>query len=208
MKLAEIAKAVAEELDEKEAAREAMLKSSRALVRKCGAAIMSMHKGEDPSASLAVVKRDVGKLNALLANYPEMASAGAAEAAHQEYAEAVVLRAVSTGAELPGHRELGVTPQAYLEGIGDAVGELRRMALSALMAGDTERARALLEEMDLIYDFLMRFHYPAALAGVRRKQDVARSLIEKTRGELAVAIHAGRLESRLAGAAGRGKKKL
>jgi translin len=51
--------------------------------------------------------------------------------------------------------------------------------------------------MDELYDFLMQFDYPAALAGVRRKQDVARSLVEKTRGELAVATAASSLERRL-----------
>ncbi len=209
MRLADIAKEIGEELDAKEAVREAMLKSSREIVRKCGSAIMAIHKGEDSGKALAALRDDVKRLNSIVAGHPDLAGAGAVETAHQEYTEATVLRAISKGAGIPGHRELVVSPQAYLEGIGDAVGELRRMALTALMAGDVDAARALLDRMDSIYDFLMRFDYPAALAGVRRKQDVARSLIEKTRGELAVAMHSKRLEERLAGARRRPwKKKL
>ena len=108
---------------------------------------------------------------------------------------------------MPGHRKLSVSPQAYLEGMGDVVGELRRMALTAMMRGDVDKAAGLLEEMDGIYDFLMGFDYPSALAGVRRKQDVARSLIEKTRGELAVAVRARSLERMLETGGGRSRKK-
>jgi translin len=207
MGLAEIAKDIGEELDSKEAAREALLKSSRGIVRACGSAIMSIHKGENVARALDGLRAEVRKLNALVASHPDLGGAGALETAHQEYTEAAVLHAISTGASLPGHRKLSVSPQAYLEGMGDVVGELRRMALTAMMRGDIDKAVGLLNEMDGIYDFLMRFDYPSALAGVRRKQDVARSLIEKTRGELAVAVRTRSLEKLLASGGRRARKK-
>jgi translin len=209
MRLAEIADDIREALDEKEAVREAALKSSRSIVRQCASAIMLIQRGEDAGKAMAALRRDAARLKSAVAEHPEMEHAGFVEAADQEFAEAAALHAISRGAALPGHRELGVTPQSYLEGMGDVVGELRRMALTAMMAGDVASARRHLKGMDDIYDFLMGFDYPAALAGVKRKQDVARSLVEKTRGELAVAMRARSLEARLGGLERRlGKKKL
>ncbi|MFH0815480.1 MAG: translin family protein [Methanobacteriota archaeon] len=209
MKLKTIAGAIQEDLDEKEAVREVALKSSRAIVRLCGSAIQAIHKGENPAKAMSGLKRDVERLKGVISEHPEMEHAGFVEAAFQEFAEASIIFAIANGADIPGHRELGITPQAYLEGIGDVVGELRRLALSSMMVGNVGEAQEMLCLMDEIYGFLMRFDYPAALAGVRRKQDVARSLVEKTRGEVAVAARMHSLEKRLENLdKGAGKKKI
>jgi len=98
---------------------------------------------------------------------------------------------------LPGPKELGLTDTAYLLGLGDVVGELRRFALEHLRRGNVTLASAFLEKMERILDALMRFDYPTALVALKRKQDVARSLIEKTRGEVAVAARSQELADKL-----------
>ena len=209
MKLKEIADEIQEDLDEKEAVREVALKSSRAIVRLCSSAIQAVHKGEDPVKAMSEIKLDMDQLKGVISEHPEMEHAGFVDAAYQEFAEASIFYAIVKGADIPGRGELGITPQSYLEGIGDVVGELRRSALSAMMTGKVGDAQKKLGMMDEIYDFLMRFDYPAALAGVKRKQDVARSLVEKTRGEVAVAARMHSLEKRLGDFDKRlGKKKL
>jgi translin len=90
-----------------------------------------------------------------------------------------------------------VTDTAYLLGLGDVVGELRRFSLEHLRQGDIKLASAYLEKMERIQDALMRFDYPTALVALKRKQDVARSLIEKTRGEVAVAARSQELADKL-----------
>jgi translin len=197
MNLDEIAGEIQDVLDEKEAVREVVLKSSRAIVRQCCSVIQSIHRGEDTSAGFRGLRRDMEKLRSVLSGHPEMDNSGFVETAYQEFTEVSILHALVGDRTMPGHRELSVTPQAYLEGVGDVVGEVRRLALAATMDGDIDNARKWLCTMETLYDFLMRFDYPSALAGVKRKQDVARSLVEKTRGEVAVASRACSLERRL-----------
>ena len=209
MKLKDIAGEIQQDLDEKEAVREAALKSSRATIRLCASAIQAIHKGENPAKAMSEIKMNIGRLKEEISMHPEMEHAGYVDAAYQEFAEASIFCAIARGAPIPGREELGITSQSYLEGIGDAVGELRRLALSAMMSGDVDDAEKTLATMDEIYGFLMGFDCPAALAGVKRKQDVARSLVEKTRGEVAVAARMQSLEMRIGYIDKRsGKKKL
>ena len=42
--------------------------------------------------------------------------------------------------------------------------------------------------MEALYDFIIDLNYPDKVLPLRRKQDVARALIEKTRSELTIAI--------------------
>ena len=104
---------------------------------------------------------------------------------------------------LPSPREIGVTDTASLLGLGDVVGELRRLSLTRLRSGDVAAATLFLETMERIQDALMRFDYPTALVALKRKQDVARSLIEKTRGEVAVAAQGLELAKKLDGIRGK-----
>ena len=88
-----------------------------------------------------------------------------------------------------GRNLLWLDPFAYLNGMGEAVGELRRHTLDEMRRGRTERAEALLAAMDEIYYMLVTFDYPDALTGgLRRTTDAVRGIIEKTRGELTMAL--------------------
>jgi translin len=96
---------------------------------------------------------------------------------------------------LPG--DIGVSSAPYLLALGDVVGELRRFALEELRKGNVDRSSHFLDRMEDIYHALIRFDYPDAIAAVKHKQDVARSLLEKTRGDVAVAANARRLHDKL-----------
>ena len=101
---------------------------------------------------------------------------------------------------MPEPEELGITNEAYLLGIGDVIGEVRRMCVDSLRHGEMEKASKYLSTIEELYEFLMRFHYPAGMVAIKRKQDVARGVLEKTRGEIAVAIRAHALEQTILGA--------
>ena len=137
------------------------------------------------------------KLKSVLEDHPELYHAGFVENALQELAEAAIVHAIAKGMPLPSPREAGATDASYLLGLGDVVGELRRFALEALRRGDVAGAADHLKTMEDIFDALVRFDYPTALVALKRKQDVARSLIEKTRGEIAVATRGKALEDKI-----------
>ncbi len=184
-------------LDEKDEVRELAIKSSRTIARLAGSAIQGMHRGDDSTSVLQETREEVFKLRSLLDGHPDLFHAGFVENAMQEACEAFLVHAIVQGEKLPSPKECGVTDTAYLLGLGDVVGELRRFALTALRDGDVASASRHLEQMERILDSLMRFDYPTALVALKRKQDVARSLIEKTRGEVAVAARSHELSKKL-----------
>jgi len=58
-----------------------------------------------------------------------------------------------------------------------------------LRLGDVERAERVLATLEDMYGLLVTMDYPDAITmNLRRATDVARSLIEKTRGDLSIAF--------------------
>jgi translin len=156
-----------------------------------------MHRGQDAGPQVQEIREEVLKLRSLLHDHPDLYHTGTVENAMQEACEAFFVHAILEAEGLPNPKELGVTDTAYLLGLGDVVGELRRFSLEHLRQGDIKLASGYLEKMERILDALMRFDYPTALVALKRKQDVARSLIEKTRGEVAVAARSQELADKL-----------
>jgi translin len=113
-----------------------------------------------------------------------MLHAGFIHDAEKEVAEASITLALVTGAGFPSRADVGVSTQAYLKGAAEAVGELRRHLLDVMRRGDLERCEELLGAMDDIYNVLVTMDYPDGITfGLRRLTDVARSIIERTRGD-------------------------
>lgn len=176
--------------DAKVAAREQALPAARRSIRSSANAIRAVHRGElDRADELIAESRaalDSG-MNAVTA-HPDVRFAGYLQDAQKEYAEARVTRALVAGDRLPGPEELGVEDAPYLNGIAEAIGEGRRHILDLLRRGDVERAHAMLDVLEDLYGVLATMDYPDAITmNLRRSTDVARSLIEKTRGDLAIA---------------------
>jgi len=186
--LDEIADRIQSRLDEKDTVREIAIKSSRAIIRISGSVIHSIHKKEDVRRMMGEAMDEAQRLRGLLEEHPEIWNSGLVEDAMQELSEAAIIMSIADDAPLPDPEELGVPMTAYLLGLADAIGELRRFTLESLRQGNTETATVFLEMMEDMFKVIMRFDYPDALVSIRRKQDIARSLLEKTRGELAVAV--------------------
>ncbi len=109
----------------------------------------------------------------------------------QEAVEGVVLTRLLKKKAIPTHDELGVPPREYVLGVGDAVGELRRVALHFLLEGKIEEAEELASFMEEIYEGLSRMVFPDSLVPVRRKADMARSLVDRTLSEILLARSSG-----------------
>jgi translin len=177
--------------DDRMQARERALPASRAAIRSCANAIRALHRGDLETAHRlmddARASLDVGR--DAVADHPDIAFAGYLQDAQKEYAEARVTEVIVTGgAEIPTPEDLDVEDAPYLNGIAEAIGEARRHALDLLRGGSVDEAEAALGAMDDLYSVLVTIDYPDAITGnLRRSTDVARSLIEKTRGDLSVA---------------------
>ena len=195
--LEKVADKIEEELSQKDKVREKALKSSRAVVRMSGTLLQGLYSGHKNASDLDELEKEVSSLSNLLAKNPELSFTGYVETALQEYSELGIIMRILEKDDVPTPEELNVPSVAYLLGLGDSVGELRRLCLEELKAGKTERADHFLKLMEMISAVLMRFDFPEAIVPIRRKQDVARSLIEKTRGDVAVATSARRLQEKL-----------
>ncbi len=195
--LEEIIEGMEARLDEKDAVRELALKSSRTIARLAGEAVRRIHRGEDMIDLLREGRDRNGELSSALRDHLDIYYAGYIENAHQELAEASILHSIVENKPLPRPTDLEVTDKAYLMGLGDVVGELRRITLDALKRGDADAANEHLQQMEEIFTVLMRFDFPSALLAIKRKQDIARRLLEKTRGEVAVASYGKSLEEKM-----------
>jgi translin len=166
-KLDSIGEQIRRRFEAKNAARDDALAHSRTLIRHCAIAIRAVHRNERDSA-LAEIKsarKLAKKLKKNLASYPDLYHAGYTRDALKEYAEASICYALIGGDALPHPDELGVEDSAYLGGLAEAVGELRRRVLDLLRSDEMEEAERLLSIMDDVYGLLVTIDFPNAITG-------------------------------------------
>jgi translin len=178
-------------LREKNAARDRALGQSRALIRYSSLAIRAVHREERETAeeNLRQARTQAAELEKGLAEYPYPKNAGYTQDALKELAEASIVFALVGAKPLPDPDELGVGAAPYLNGLGEAAGELRRWSLDLLRRGKTAEAERVLEMMDDIYSLLVTLDYPDALTGgLRRTTDMVRGVTERTRGDLTLSL--------------------
>ncbi|MDM7999893.1 MAG: haloacid dehalogenase [Dehalococcoidia bacterium] len=183
-----------------DAAREKALRMGREIIRHSANAIRAIHRGEFDSAreSLALARQLVEEAKASVADHLEMKHAGFIHDAQKEYAEGALTLALVLNQTLPTPEELGVAYAAYLHGLAEAVGEMRRHLLDMLRKDDTNGCEELLSYMDDVYGVLVTMDFPDALTfGLRRATDVLRGILEKTRGDLTLAMRQRELEQKL-----------
>lgn len=196
-----IASRIRSELASKSEARDRALTASRELIRFCSLTIRAVHRDEFAAAdvSLAAAGTLAADLESRLASHPDLFAAGYVQDALKEYAEACAVYALVRGDDLPTPEAIHVPYPAYLNGLGDTVGELRRHVLDTLRRGSTDGCEELLSCMDDIFGVLATMDFPDALTGnLRRTTDVARSIVEKTRGDLTYALQQRELEQAMA----------
>lgn len=187
-------------MEQKNRARESALALSREVIRHSANAIRSIHRGEVQSAQelLALARSAADKMKETATPYGDLYWAGYVQDALKEFAEASLTVALIREDPLPEPEELGVEYPAYLNGLGEAVGELRRHILDKLREGDVLEAEKKLDQADDIYYQLFTFDFPEAVTGgLRRTVDAVRSLLERTRGDVTNAVRQLRLETAL-----------
>jgi translin len=173
-------------LRQRELRREDLYGRARRLRRLAQGSMTQLHSSGSASVEIAEVRRGMAEL----ADWMHREGRGdepLATDAFQEAVEAVLLGAIAEGQPLPGPAELGVDPEPYLLGLGDVVGEVRRRVLDRLGRDDVAGAEAELALMERLTRSLLRFDTTRAIVPLKPKQDTARTLLERTRGEVVMA---------------------
>lgn len=187
-------------LDAKHRARERALPLCRKAVRASANAIRAIHRAEKHEAESLMdeAAECLKSASEAMGDHPDIRYAGFFHDAAKELAEARLTHALVFGLPLPLPEDLGVDAPAYLNGMGEAVGEMRRHILDLMRHGELQRSDELLEAMDEIYYLLISMDYPDAMTGgLRRTTDAARSIVERTRGDLSTAITQHKLKRAL-----------
>jgi translin len=201
MRLADQSDSFQRRFEDKTSAREKALGASRRSIRASANAIRAIHRGElDQAHNLMEESRSAiaSGREAVRDAHPDVYFAGFLQDAQKEYAEARLTEAVVTGADLPSPDELDVELAPYLNGMAESIGEGRRAILDLLRRGEVDRSEQILGAMEDIYYVLVSMDFPDAITGnLRRSTDVARSIMERTRGDLSITLVQRRLQDAL-----------
>ena len=198
--LESIADSIRQSFSAKDAARERALPLCREVIRHCSQAIRAVHRQEFEQAKqlLQSAHSLLNEAEQSLTPYSELGNTGFIRDAQKEFAEGSIILALVTGERPPDPDELGIAPAAYLNGLGEAVGELRRYLLDSMRKGDLSRGEELLSAMDDIYNILVTMDFPDAITGgLRRTTDMVRGVLERTRSDLTLVIRQKDLENKL-----------
>jgi translin len=195
-----ISEKIRKNFEAKNAARDAALGASRELIRHCSLSIRATHRAEYGEAAqlLARTREIAAQMKSAVAAYPDLYFTGYVQDGLKEMAEAHLVHALVTGVPIPDPDALGVDYAAYLNGLGEAAGELRRYALDIMRHENSEKVERVLGAMDDIYSILVTMDFPDALTGgLRRTTDMVRGVLERTRGDLTVAARQEKMEKTL-----------
>ncbi len=199
--LLDIAQEIRHYFSIKDESREKTLQLCREVIRYSANAIHTVHRQNMTEAKklLNSARKVLSEINHIQGKHPDFLYTGFVHDAQKEFAEGNITFALVAGEPLPEPEALGVTYPAYLNGMGETIGELRRYLLDSLRRDDLTRCEELLAKMDEIYGVLVTMDFPEAITyGLRRTTDVARGVLEKTRADLTLILRQRQLEEKLA----------
>jgi len=189
------------DLEKYDSIREKVLEVSRLATRLSDMAIIMMHRGDLKKAkdTLHQAEDSLREIERILKSSPELKNSGNVVVAYQEYVEAKLLFHIIQEGKLPSLEKIGVESTPYILGLLDFIGELRRMTLNFLRKGMTVEAEKTLKLMENIYEDLTSLNHAAIIPMFRRKTDIARKIVETTRGDVVTEIRRMSLEKAIRG---------
>lgn len=179
------------DLTARNSVRDLTLNRSRELIRLCAHSIRAVHRHEMAEAAslLAEARAAAAQMIASLADMPDLFYTGYTLDALKELTEAHIVYAFVARAPLPTPGELGVPSSTFLNGLSEAATEMRRFALDLIRLGRVAEAAPYLDLMDDVYSLQTAIDFPDAITGgLRRQTDVLRGTLERTRGDVTLAM--------------------
>jgi translin len=199
--LDQICEEIRVDFENKTALRDEALRNARQCIKHASLAIRAVHRNEEPEAreELRLCRELSDNLRETLKDaHPEFYYAGYTQDALKEYCEAELTVAMILGEALPTPEMLNAENPAYLNGLAETLGELRRRCLDLLRPGYNSEVERLLKLMDEVFTQLVTMDYPDAITeGLRRRTDLARGIIERTRADITVAFREDQLANKL-----------
>ena len=186
-----IVETIKENFTSKAEVRDRTLRRSRELIAHCANTIRAVHRHEYKKAIELLKSADNIAMEMVTEakTFIDVYYAGYTQDALKELSEAHITYALITEKPLPTPQDLAVENAAYINGLAESVGELRRYTLDSLRQGDIQTSQRALEQIDEIYTCLITVDFPSAItSNLRRKTDVARSILERTRGDVTTAV--------------------
>jgi len=195
--LEDLSDRIRESFERQNKTRDEALAQSRNLTRHAARAIRAIHREDAVLAREHLIEADklAKALREGLDDDPDLYFSGYAQDALKEYCEAHITVAAILDEEWPSPEDLQVEYASYLNGLSEVVGELRRRIMDIMREGHSEEVERLLDVMDDIYAQLVTMDFPDALTyGLRRRTDIARSIIERTQADVTISYRQQRLE--------------
>jgi translin len=187
MQLHELMSEAEQALAAEEEATNLAFSLSRKIIRKTKTAIHGIHAGQRDPELIDSISSDLAGLIEAVSGYPKLVYGADVESAMMEFAETVIYDYALRGEEIPSYRILEITPAAWVLGLADSIGELRRDMLDRLMKGDLQEATRIFSKMEELCDVLMTLDIKDSVAPVRRKQDIARGIMDRSRTDITTA---------------------
>jgi translin len=198
--LDDIVQDLSRRLDAKNQVRELALNRSRDLIRLCANSIRAVHRREHARARelLAQAAALASEMRHGTEGHPDVYFAGYTQDALKEFVEANITYAVIANEPIPTADDLQAEAPAYLNGLAESMGEMRRHVLDLIRADSLERAEQILAIMDEVYWLLAAVDFPAAITGdLRRSTDMVRGVLERTQSDLTSAQEQARMRKAL-----------
>ena len=199
--LSSIGATVINELTDKNRDREQALSVSREVIRFSANAIRAVHRGEFEDARELIGRGEARLKEAdhIKVTNSSIFNAGFMNDARKEFTEANITLAVISGSDIPSIYDLKVDAGAYINGMAEVIGELRRYILDALRRNAVDGCQEFMDIMDEMYSVLVTIDFPEGVtSGLRHNTDAMRGVLERTRGDLTMALRQHSLEARLA----------
>ncbi len=188
------------ELMKKSKIREETQKSMRKAQRLSKQAILRIHRRKILEAESLInnAKEIITELQNKSQDYPDIVFTGMFSDVLQEYSEANILFNLIQNNRFITPNELNVPFVEYILGLADVIGEYRRLSLDVIREDLVEKSEKYLTIMEEIYLELLAMDEAYMLvSGLRRKCDVARKIIEITRGDITQEVRRKSLEKYL-----------
>lgn len=191
---------VKSELMAKNQIREETHESMRKATSLSKQAILLIHQKrlDDAQKMVESAKEKILSLQTQAKQYPEIIYGGMLSAALQEFSEANIFLVLVREERFVTPAEINVPSVDYVLGLADVIGEYRRLALDNLRDGEVERGERCLQIMDQVFIQLLALDEAYMLVpGLRHKSDIARRIIESTRGDITLEVRRKSLEDEL-----------
>jgi translin len=179
--------------------REQVFTISRSAVRLAGTSILEIHRGDLKTAATTIKEawKVLEHIEEVAKTHAELLTSPSVTVAYQEFVEASSLFEFVEKGKVPSLKETGASYRSYILGLLDVIGEFRRMALNSLRKGEVATAEKLLDLMEGVYEDLQTLEHTSIIPTFRVKMDVARKIIESTRGDVVTEVRRYSLEQAL-----------